>query len=144
MRYWIVMFRPETYELAKRHGIIGVAAPHGTRFSEFGTGDKFVIYLSGLQQLDGYGEIVGSPFVDVEPIFGEQRDYPHRCRVGFTKVGCKVDGREALWGLSPFSGEMKTVPANYLFLKGGFMGITKADYDWVVGIVEGKPVHQTV
>lgn len=141
MRHWIMMFRPETYELVKRHETIAVNPQHGPRFfREIADGDRFVIYVSHRRVIDGHGEIIGEPFVDTAPIFGEERDYPHRCKVRFQQTGAAVDASgDVLWGLAPFEGmEMKTTPTNYIFLKGGFLEISERDYQELVGLASRK------
>ncbi len=42
MRYWILMFKPETYKVVQEHGTIGVLANHGRRFADLAPGDRFV------------------------------------------------------------------------------------------------------
>lgn len=138
MNYWILMFRPETYELVKRHQTIGVLEAQQRRFSQMKSGDRFVAYVSRERLLDGHGELTSDPFIETTPIFGAGQVYPRRCRVKFLETGGAKDAREILWGLSKFQEmPMKTTPTNYLKCYGGFMELTKKDYDWLLEVIRG-------
>ncbi len=141
MKHWIVMFKPETYEVVKDKGVIGVHDMHRRRFQELSPGDKFVAYVSRQMVLDAHGEVMSEPFLDVEPIWGRRQLYPNRARVRFDFTGGAQPGKEALWGLSACSDTekpMRTSPQNLINCKGGFMEITEADYRWLVEVVEGR------
>ncbi|MBI3927013.1 MAG: hypothetical protein HY319_15865, partial [Armatimonadetes bacterium] len=115
MAYWILMFRPETYELVKKFETIGVLHMHRRRFAQLKRGDRFVTYVSRERLLDGHGELTSEPFVDDKPVFGPGDPYPQRCRVRFLQTGARQDAKELLWSLSHFTQmTMKTTPTNYL------------------------------
>jgi hypothetical protein len=137
VRYWIVMFRPETHAEAVQHGLIGVQFAHRKRFSELKPGDKFVAYLSRVRKLDGYGEISSEPFEEVSEVPDGWRFYVERCRVRFDQTSAGVDASELLWGLSAFAKGLNTSPANYLFCKGGFLEVTAEDFDWLSKVLDG-------
>lgn len=138
-RDWLLTFRPETYEGVKAHGTIGVLSSQGTRFAELGPGDRFVAYVSRVQQLDAYGEVTSETFLDNSTIFGAgSGKYVHRARVRFARTGLARNAKQLLYGVSVFQGGLKTTPANLLFCNGGFMTIKPEDYDWLVGCMEGR------
>ena len=131
MTHWLLMFRPETYEKVKEHGLIGVNGNHGKRIQLLRPGDKFVAYVSRKRVLDAHGEITSESFVDDAPVFGEGTFYPYRARVRFDGTGAAVDAKELLWGLKEFEEGAKTTPSNLLLCRGGFMAITEGDYRWL-------------
>jgi hypothetical protein len=138
MNHWILMFRPETYEKVKEHGLIGVNSNQYKRIEAIASGDKFVAYVSRLGLLDGRGTFTSSAFLDVTPVFGKTEIYPYRARVHFELTGAKKEGREMLWGISEFAnGGLKTSPANMLFCRGGFMKITAEDYAFLSRVLDG-------
>ncbi len=133
MKYWIIVFTPETYEAAKKKSLIGVRTSVKKRFEEIITeGDIFVTYVSRQVLFDGYGKISGKAFVDETPIFGENPVFPCRRKVTFEKAGLKKPAKEIFWGIEPFN-TLNTSPGNYLLLKGGFVEISKNDYNWLMG-----------
>ena len=134
MKYWLFLFRPETFEIVKSKGVMGVHQQHGPRLSTVKNGDRFVAYLSRKSQLVADGTVTSDSFVQEDALFGEEGSYPHRCRVQL-ETHDPIDARHLLWGLSTFEGkEMKTTPGNYLFLKGGFLEIPESDFVWLQGI----------
>jgi hypothetical protein len=138
VNHWVLMFRPETYEKVKEHGLIGVNSNQHKRIEAIAPGDKFVAYISRTRLVDGCGEFTSSAFLDVTPVFGVSEIYPYRARVRFDKVGANKDGKDALWGLSEFAtGAPKTSPANMLFCRGGFMKITAEDYEYLCRVLDG-------
>lgn len=138
-RHWLLMFRPETYELVKTHKTIGVLGGHRERFSAVRRGDLFVAYVSRVRALDGYGEVTGNPFVGAEPIFGPKSErYSQRARIEFAKTGLARDAKRLLYGVSPFEKGLTTSPSNLLMCSGGFIEITKDDHEWLVGCMEGR------
>jgi hypothetical protein len=137
MRYWLFMFRPDTYEKVKEHGTVGVRESVRKRFAEVRKGDRFVVYVSRAKLLDGYGEITSDPFEDDLMIFSEDKVYPWRCRVAFDNVDAEVPAGDELWGLAPFEGLKTTTPTNMIFCKGGFVEISKNDYERVVELTRG-------
>ncbi|MBT9587494.1 EVE domain-containing protein [bacterium] len=139
MNYWIFTFRPEMFKTVVTHGVLGVNHQHERRFFELTQGDRFVAYLSQKQLLAGHGELVSEPFVDDSDLFGRDVQYPYRCQVRVDTSRTPTSARDLLWGLSEFDGrEMKTLPANYLFLKGGFLRISERDYRWLLDVLEGR------
>jgi hypothetical protein len=138
VNHWVLMFRPETYEKVKEHGLIGVTSQHHKRIEAIAPGDKFVAYISRERILDGRGEFTTASFIDTTPVFGVREDYPCRARVRFDQMGAKRDGKDALWGLSEFAeGIPKTSPSNMLFCRGGFMKITPEDYGYLCQVLDG-------
>lgn len=138
-RYWLLMFRPETYELVKKHGVIGVVKGHAVRFAEVLPGDHFVVYVSRLGQFQAHGLVQSSSYTDTTPIFGPASErYCLRARVTFSETGFQRDGRQLLYGLSVFGKALTTAPTNLLFCSGGFMEITSEDFDWLLGCMTGR------
>jgi hypothetical protein len=129
------MFRPETYEAVKEHGVIGVRHEHRRRFSDLRAGDPFVAFISKLGLLDGHGRLASDPFEADSEIFGPDVSYPHRCKVSFDLTGAASPVGDLLWGLDQWerSGtQLRTHPANMLFCYGGFMEIPPSDFDVLV------------
>ncbi|GMU52620.1 MAG: hypothetical protein AMXMBFR33_17660 [Candidatus Xenobia bacterium] len=140
MRNWLLAFRPDTYEKVQQHGTIGVLKHHRKRFADLAKGDRFIVYLTQVQCLDGHGLIDGSPFEDTKPIFGEGQNYPNRCRVKFLETGVRRPVGDSLWFLDVFRELNNTVPTNMLFCRGGFIEIPGSDYDYLRGILGGAEV----
>jgi len=138
VKYWIVMFRPETYAAAREHGLMGVLNMHHRRFADFAPGDRFVAYISRERLLDAHGEVTSEPFQEVAQEPKGWIRYTERARIRFDQTGAGIDARELLWGLSVFGDGLKTAPANLLFCKGGFMEITESDYGWLLDVLAGK------
>lgn len=139
MRYWLFMFRPDTYDQVKKHTTVGVRDGVQKRFSELRPKDKFVSYVSRVQDLDGYGEIVGVPFVENTLIFSKEKVYQHRCKVKFVKTNANVFAGDILWFLETFDGLFKTSPSNMIFCKGGFIEITEKDYRTLTELIDDPP-----
>lgn len=100
MANWILMFRPDTYEIVKQIGIIGVLHIHRRRFAALRTGDRFISYVSRLSVLDGHGTLTSDPFEDDERIFGAGHIFPYRCHVTFLDCGLLRPAGDALWDLA--------------------------------------------
>ena len=130
------MFRPETYKQVKEKRTIGVLNNHRKRFTELSRGDRFVTYLSKVSELDSYGEIIGAPYQDASPICPGWERYEHRCPVKLGREGAHVDARNLLFRLSPFQTGLRTSPTNLLFCKGGFMKISKDDFDLCRALID--------
>ncbi|MFH1464779.1 MAG: hypothetical protein ABIO70_10370 [Pseudomonadota bacterium] len=130
-RYWLLNFRPDTYEIVKAAGVIGVLDSHRRRFASLGPGDRFVVYVSQRRIFDAHGRIESEPFTDLTPIFGPKRLYPWRCKVSFEQTGGAIPGDDLLWDLTAWPDPMKTTPSNYLFCYGGFLEMPEADYQAV-------------
>ena len=137
MRHWILMFKPDTYKVVQKAGVVGVLTNHEKRFSVIAPGDRFITYVSRDRILDGHGEVLSEPFLDVSAIGKGWEYYPYRARVRLDQVGAARDARELLWGISVFQGGIRTSPGNLLFCKGGFMEITEADYSWASSVLDG-------
>lgn len=138
MRHWLLMFKPETYEIVKDRGVIGVLHMHRRRFADLADGDRFVAYVSRRQVLDGHGTIVGRPYQDVEKLYPGNELYPERCRVAFEQVGAGVPAAQLLWDLDAWKAREKpltTQPWNMLFCYGGFMAVPESDYRRLVGVI---------
>ncbi|TNF32503.1 MAG: EVE domain-containing protein [Deltaproteobacteria bacterium] len=138
MKYWLMMFRPETYGDVKAHRTIGVRTGARKLLKELSVGDPFLAYLSRVQQLDGIGTVAGETFVDDTPIFSGGKVYEHRCNVAFTESGFARPVADTLWSLSCFPSEMKTTPSNYIYCKGGIIEVTEDDYDFLVRVMRGE------
>lgn len=131
MTHWLLMFKPDTYEIVKERGVIGVLHTHRRRFAHLAEGDCFVAYVSRRQVLDGHGTIVGRPFQEVEKLWPGAELYPERCRVAFERVGAAVPGADLLWELDAWNSRGKpltTQPWNMLYCYGGFMEVPETDY----------------
>lgn len=133
-----MMFRPETYESVKAHATIGVRTPARKVLGALTVGDRFIAYISQVQQLDGIGTVAGREFVDDTPIFSGAKGYEHRCRVAFDESGHARPLGDTLWFLSCFPSEMKTTPSNYIYCKGGIMEISESDYALLVRVMRGE------
>ena len=138
MKYWIVMFRPETYAAARQYGMMAVLHNHRRRFAAVSEGDRFVAYISRERLLDAHGVVVSSPFEELAEEPPGWVRYTQRARVRFDETGAGIDARELLWGLSVCSEGINTEPTNLLFCKGGFMEIPEADYDWLRAVLRGE------
>lgn len=138
MKYWIMIFRPDTYEQVRAHGTIGVRTGARKVLHALSVGDRFIAYVSQKQQLDGAGTIASTPFVDETPIFATSKAYEHRCKVTFTEAGHERPAGDALWELSVFPEEMRTTPSNYICCKGGIMEISAEDYELLVRVMRGE------
>ncbi len=140
MKNWLLMFRPETYEVVKDVGVIGVLHMHRRRFAELADGDRFLAYISKKQVLDGFGTIVGSPYEDLEPLWPGKGLYPQRCRVAFERTGVAMPAKELLWELDVWEQReepLKTQPWNMLFCYGGFMAVPDSDFQRLQGMMGG-------
>ena len=136
MRHWIFLFRPETYEDVKRLGLVGVRYDHRRRFAEVAEGARFVAYISRERVLDGAGVVTGPGFADSAAVAPGWAGYPLRAPVAFTASGRRRDARQLLWGLSECQVGIKTEPTNLLFCRGGFMEIPRADFDWLLRVLD--------
>ena len=143
MRYWLFMFRPDTYEQVQKHNTVGVRDGVQKRFMELRPQDSFVSYISRVQKLDGYGKIESLPFVENTLIFSKDKVYQHRCKVSFDKKGAAVPAGDILWFLETFDGLSKTSPTNMLFCKGGFIEITAKDYQTLTDLIDDPPSENT-
>ena len=138
MKHWLLMFKPDTYEIVRERGVIGVLNMHRRRFGDLADGDRFVAYLSRRQVLDGQGTIVGPPYQDVEKLFPGNELYPERCRVAFERAGAGVPAADLLWNLDVWKEREKpltTQPWNMLFCYGGFMQVPESDYRRLVELM---------
>ena len=95
-----------------------------------------MVYVSRAKLLDGYGEVTSDPFVDDSLIFSVDQVYYHRARVRFARTGGAVPAGDELWGLSPFQENLRTQPTNLILCKGGFIEISKDDYEHVAGLTK--------
>lgn len=142
MTNWLLMFKPDTFEVVKDLGVIGVLHMHRRRFAALTEGDRFVAYLSRRQVLAGYGVIASAPFQEVEPIFPGRERYPQRCRVTFQRVCAGVPAGDALWELDAWKERetsLRTQPWNMLFCYGGFMEIPDSDFERLRGMISACP-----
>jgi hypothetical protein len=138
VKHWLLMFKPETYEVVKEHGVIGVLHMHRRRFAELADGDKFIAYISRQQVFDGHGTIVGQPYEDLERLWPGRELYPQRCRVAFERVGAQAPAGDLLWELDAWELREKplnTQPWNMLFCYGGFMEVPESDFERLVGVM---------
>jgi hypothetical protein len=138
MKNWLLMFKPDTYELVRVRGVIGVLHMHRRRFAELADGDRFIAYVSRRQVFDGHGTIVGIPFEDIAKLYPGRELYPQRCRVAFDRVGAAAPAKELLWELDVWKAREKpltTQPWNMLFCYGGFMEVPESDYRRMVGVM---------
>ncbi len=133
MKHWILLFTPETYELVKKHSTIGVRSNVWKSFSEnMKPGDRFIGYISKKMQFDCVGTITGDATFEETMLFHDQKWFPCRRRVKFEKTGLAKPSGDLFHGVAPFN-EANTGPGNYLMCKGGFVEVSKNDYDWLSG-----------
>lgn len=105
MQAWIVVGRPENFELLRRRGF-DLAAFKASRGRQAGTmtpGDRLVFYLTGVVQFGGIVEVTGTAYEDTTDI-GLQAEsgdageaYPYRIAtrpVVIPSAGAYIDVRE--------------------------------------------------
>ena len=136
MKYWLFMFRPDTYAKVREHGIVGVRDGVRKSFEQIRAGDRFAVYVSRVQRIDGYGEVTSDPFEGDTLIFASDQLYANRVRVRFDKAGVARPAGEMLWALSPFQGTLNTTPTNLMFCKGGFIEISAEDHRLMVSAID--------
>ncbi|HNV72346.1 MAG TPA: EVE domain-containing protein [Candidatus Ozemobacteraceae bacterium] len=133
MKHWIMLFTPETYELVKKHSTIGVRSNVWKSFSEnMKVGDRFIGYVSRQMIFDATGTITGDATFEETMLFHDQKWFPCRRRVKFEKTGLNKPSSDLFHGVAPFN-EVNTGPGNYLMCKGGFVEVSKKDFDWLCG-----------
>ena len=135
MRYWLFMFRPETFEDVKRHRVLGVRPQAAKRFAELRRGDRFVVYVSRQRVLGGQGEITGDPYIDDTPIFSGKGGYSHRVSVSVEPAAHETPGVDALWAAESLRSS-KTYPWNVLLTRGSFTELEPSEYEWFVKQME--------
>lgn len=132
MKYWIIGFTPETYKVVQEKKMIGVRKDVWKRFSEeMNVGDKFIGYLSKVVLFDSLGTIKGEATFEEDFAFHPEKWYPGRRKISFEKTGIKKPAMDLFWAIKPFD-EINTVPGNYIMCKGGFVEISKKEYDWLI------------
>lgn len=131
MKQWIILFTPETYDVVKAKSLIGVRSNVWKSFSEnMKPGDRFIAYVSKKMTFDGFGTIAGDAVFEDTKIFHEEKWFPCRRKVKFEKTGLEKPSGDLFQGVAPFN-EVGTGPGNYLMCKGGFVEISKKDFDWL-------------
>ena len=131
MKYWIILFTPETYEVVKVKSLIGVRSNAWKSFSQnMKPGDLFISYISKKMIFDGFGTIVGDAVFEDTKIFHEDKWFPCRRKVKFEKTGLGKPSGALFHGVAPFN-EVGTGPGNYLMCKGGFVEVSKKDFDFL-------------
>ncbi|MBF0502322.1 MAG: EVE domain-containing protein [Candidatus Riflebacteria bacterium] len=131
MKHWIILFTPETYEVVKEKSLIGVRSNVWKSFSEnMKVGDRFISYVSKKMTFDGFGTIAGEATFEETQIFHEDKWFPCRRKVKFEKTGLNSPSGELFHDIAPFN-EANTGPGNYLMCKGGFVEVSKKDFDWL-------------
>lgn len=132
MKYWIIGFTPETYKVVQEKKMIGVRKNIWKRFSEvMSVGDKFIGYLSKLVLFDSLGTIESEATFEEDFAFHPEKLYPGRRQISFEKIGLKKPAMNLFWAMKPFN-EINTVPGNYIMCLGGFVEISKIDFDWIL------------
>jgi len=136
VKYWIILFTQETYEIVKSKSLIGVRSNVWKAFSEnMKVGDHFISYVSKKMTFDGFGAITGEAVFEDTKIFHEEKWFPCRRRVRFEKVGLAKPSGDLFHGIPPFNA-VNTGPGNYLMCKGGFVEVTKKDYHWLLSQIQ--------
>lgn len=103
-RQWLLMFRPETYELVKQHQVIGVITGHRERFSRVRPGDRVVVYVSQRQELDAYGQITSNPSSRPSQSSGRSlRDTPSARASSSRGLGSRGSPSSCYTGFQPWS-----------------------------------------
>lgn len=137
MKHWIILFTPETYEVVKAKSLIGVRANVWKSFSEnMKVGDRFIAYVSKKMTFDGFGAITGEATFEEDKPFHEDKWFPCRRKVKFEKTSLDKSSRDLFQGIAPFN-EANTGPGNYMMCKGGFVEISKKDFDWLFAKIIG-------
>lgn len=132
MRYWILCFAPETYEVVKEKGMIGVRMNVRQRFvKDMNKGDKFISYVSKQMILDGWGTVESDAFMGEDKIFCKDKLFPHRRSVCFEEVSKNRSADNLFMGVEPFN-KVNTPPGNYMMCKGGFVEISERDFRWLL------------
>lgn len=140
MNHWLLMFRPETWQVVQERGVIGVLHMHRRRFAELAEGDPFIAYISKRMVLDGHGRVTSAPFEDLTPVFPGRQRYPYRASVQVERSGVGADARELIWDLSIWPVPLKTQPWNMLFCLGGFAKIPESDYTRLLEAMSASPI----
>ncbi len=136
MKHWIILFTPETYEVVKAKALIGVRSNVWKSFSEnMQAGDRFITYISKKMAFDGFGTITGEATFEETKVFHDEHWFPCRRKVKFEKVGLNKPSGDLFHGVAPFN-EANTGPGNYLMCKGGFVEVSKKDFDWLLGQIQ--------
>lgn len=131
MKHWVILFTPETYEMVKTKSLIGVRSNVWKSFSEnMKPGDRFISYISKRMTFDGFGTITSDAVFEDTKIFHEEKRFPCRRKVKFEKTGLEKSSGDLFQGVAPFN-EVGTGPGNYLMCKGGFVEVSKKDFDWL-------------
>lgn len=132
MKHWVILFTPETYDVVKQKSLIGVRANVWKSFSEnMKVGDRFISYVSKKMTFDGFGTIAAEAVFEETKFFHEDKWFPCRRKVKFEKTGLGKPSGDLFQGIAPFN-EVGTGPGNYLMCKGGFIEISKKDFDWLL------------
>jgi len=132
MRFWVVLFTPDTYEAVKRLNTIGVRSNVWKSFSEkMAKGDRFIGYVSKVMLFDSYGVISSDATFEENPAFPGDNLFPCRRKIKMEKAGLGKPSGDLFNGVAPFN-ELSTGPGNYLMLKGGFVEISSKDFSWLL------------
>lgn len=131
MKYWVLVFSPETYDIVKANNLIGVRENVRPRFEkEMSVGDPFIAYISRKIIFDAFGTIASHHQYSEKQIFGAKAVFPCRREVSFEKIGINKPIGDLFWGVAPFN-KTAASAGNYLLLKGGFVEISKKDFTWL-------------
>jgi len=129
------MLKPDTYEIAKEHQVVGFRNGVEKRLAEIRQGDPFVIYLSRKRLFVNAGTVDGPNYIDDSPIFGEKPRYSNRVRIHLRGKDQTVDASEGLWSIEALHSK-KAFPWAILITKGSFVEITQSNFDWITGQFE--------
>ncbi len=136
-----VVFRRETFDVAKEHGVMGARREHRRRFASPWAGDSFVAFVCVLGILNGQGLLTSIPFEAESKTFGPVVPYPNRCKDAFVLTGAALPEGDLVWGLDQWkrSGtRLRTYPATMLFCDGEFLESQPSDFDFLVPAVDAR------
>jgi len=133
MKFWVLVFSPQMYELVKKYKTIGVVDRVWHSFSEqLSIGDKFIAYISRTKCIDSVGSITSDAMYQTTEVFSDDALlFPCRREVSFLHKGLAMPENGVLKQFAPFS-KIKTYPGNYLMLKGGFVQIAESAFASIV------------
>ena len=101
-RYWILCMSEDNYEIARQHGLIGLAERHKTAMQKLAVGDMMTFYISKknvdsppndpahkVQQFRGIARVASDAFESNDLIWHvrEGELFPHRRKVEFLADG---------------------------------------------------------
>lgn len=87
--------------------------------------------MSKVVLFDSIGTIKSEATFEEDFPFHAEKWYPGRRKVNFEKIGLSVPARELFMGIEPFN-EVNTAPGNYIMCRGGFVEVSRKNFDWLL------------